>query len=89
MSKRFFKKLVAPEAGLGDGLVYFEYDGDIPTRQVELYDGRWFDSRTAYHEELGPGLVDQPRAAVGLTVDDEISADEFEAAWSASVRAKP
>jgi hypothetical protein len=87
--RRYYKKAVAQESGLGEGEVFFEYHGDVPVRQVERYGDRWFDSRREYHDELGPGLVDQPPLAVGLSPDDEISAQKFEAAWAASTQANP
>ena len=54
-------------------------------RQVERYGDDWFDSRSEYHAELGPGLVGQPPDVLGLRTDDEIDAAEFEQAWATSV----
>jgi hypothetical protein len=54
---------------------------------VERYDDPWYDSRTDYHPDLGPGLMDQPPDALGLSAEDEIDADEFARAWSAATGA--
>lgn len=61
-----------------------EFDGEVPTRQVERYGGRWFDSQTEYHAELGPGLVDQALSELAFNPEQEISAAEFEESWGAS-----
>ena len=78
---RYFKRQTDLQE-LGPGVVWFEFDGELPVRQVERYSERWYDSRTDYHSELGPGLVDQPPSALGLGPDDEIDASEFERAWA-------
>jgi hypothetical protein len=82
--KRYFKRITDSQSELGRGVAYFEFDGDIPLRQVERYGERWYDSRTDYHPELGPGLVDQPPHVLGLTEENEIDEAEFEEAWRAS-----
>jgi hypothetical protein len=87
--KRYFKSPTDPQVRLGTGVAYFEFDGDVPLRQVERYGDDWFDSRAEYHAELGPGLVDQPPHVLGLGVDDEITAEEFERAWSISAERRP
>jgi hypothetical protein len=61
--------------------VWFEFDGDVPVRQVERYGDRWFSSREAYHADLGPGLTDQPPSVLGLGEDDATTADTFETVW--------
>lgn len=84
MRKRYFCH--DAESDLGVGTVYFEFVGDYATRQVERYGDHWFDSRTPYHPEIGPGLLDQPLTELELGESDEISAEEFEHAWNESVR---
>ncbi len=44
---RYSKRKVETQAGLEEGVSYFEFDGRIPTRQVERYGDRWFDSRSS------------------------------------------
>jgi hypothetical protein len=84
--KRYFKRIVEGPPPLG-GVVWFEFDGEIPLRQVERYGVRWYDSRSGYHADLGPGLTDQPPEVLGLGRGDEIDAREFEEAWAAATRA--
>jgi hypothetical protein len=79
MTMRYFKE--PAETDLGQGYVWLEFDGEIPTRQVERYGDRWFSSRDEYHSELGPGLVDQPLSVLELGSELEIDASEFERAW--------
>lgn len=76
---RHFKR--DAESELGQGVVWFEFDGEQPLRQVERYGDRWFSSRHEYHPEIGPGLVDQPLSVLDLGAEQEITAEEFEAAW--------
>lgn len=55
--KRYFKH-EADDFGLGPGVAYFEFDGELPARQVEHYGDRWLSSIERYHPGIGPGLVD-------------------------------
>lgn len=80
--KRYFK--IHWESTLGLGVIYHEFDDDMPTRQVERYGDRWFSSRKEHHVELGPGLVDQPLSELDFGPEHEIAVDEFEEAWEAS-----
>jgi hypothetical protein len=82
--KRYFKH--EAESGLGSGIAYFEFDGEIATRQVEKYSDRWFSSSKDYHPELGPGLTDRGFSEMGLGPEYEISQDEFEAAWNEALK---
>jgi hypothetical protein len=82
--RRYFKR--RGESELGEGTVYIEYCDDWPARQVEIYGDRWFDSRTPYHPDLGPGLSDQPLSEHGMLPEHEISAAEFERVWQEAVR---
>lgn len=77
------------ESTLGAGVVYHEFDGEMPSRQVERYGDRWFSSRDEYHDGLGPGLVDQPLSELDLGPEHEITAADFEKAWEASARQVP
>jgi hypothetical protein len=81
--KRYFKR--AADGSLGKGVAYFEFAGEWATRQVEVYGDRWFCSLDAYHPELGPGLIDQPLAQLGMGAEHELSADEFERVWAKAV----
>ena len=58
----------------------------MAVRQVEIYGDRWFDSRTSYHPEIGPGLVDQPLFELGMLDDEEISSEEFEQMWQEAMK---
>jgi hypothetical protein len=73
------------ESDFGTGTAWFELDGAVPRRQVEVYAGSWFDSRREYHLELGLGLADQPFAPhfLGLAAH-WVAAEEFEDAWRRS-----
>jgi hypothetical protein len=82
--KRYYRR--QSESDLGEGVAYLEFDGELAQRQVEIYGDRWFDSRTEYHPEIGPGLVDQPLSEIGLADEDEIPAEEFERVWREAMR---
>src|SRR5258708_33278137 len=53
--KRYFKHWA--ESGLGSGISYIEFDGELPTRQVDKYGDGWFSSINRSHTEHGPGLI--------------------------------
>jgi hypothetical protein len=83
---RYFRRAGDWE-GIGKGAVWLEFDGDWATRQVELYDGRWYSSVGEYHPDLGGGgLADQPLQEHEFQPSEEISAEEFEAAWNEALR---
>lgn len=84
--KRYFK--VTWESEIGLGVIFHEFDGEVPTRQVERYGDRWFSSRDEHHAELGPGLVDAPLTETNLQADHEISTEEFEDVWRESGRCR-
>jgi hypothetical protein len=87
--KRYFKRVVPVEdSELGAGMFWIEFDGELPSRQVERYGDRWFSSRDEYEPGLGGGLADQPLSEVDLGSEHEISAEEFEAAWEESGRSR-
>ena len=71
----------------GEDWIAFEFDGDWAVRQVECYSGKLFCSNEDYHQSLGPGLCDQPLGEIGLTIDEEISATEFESLWRQALEA--
>lgn len=82
--KRYFKSTAESLYGIGE--VFFEFEGERATRQIEIYGDRWFTSRHDHHNELGPGLADQPLSEIGLTKSDEISRTEFETLWAESLK---
>jgi hypothetical protein len=77
--KRYFKREAESDHGLG--VVYMEFDGEAASRQVEIYGDRWFDSRTSYYPDVGPGLCDQPLSELGMLDEEEITDKEFEQVW--------
>jgi hypothetical protein len=82
--KRYFKK--EAESDLGIGIAYVEFDDEWPSRQVEIYGDRWFNSTIVYHPAIGPGLGDQPLSELDLTPADEITQHEFEVIWQESLK---
>jgi hypothetical protein len=87
--KRYFRREIQPQdSELGAGVMWLEFDGEQPTRQVERYGDRWFSSRKEYHPELGGGLADQSLSELDLGLEHEIGAREFEEAWEASGKAE-
>jgi len=66
---------------LGEGTVYFEFDGQWATRQVEVYGDRWLCSSKDYPPGVGPGLCDQPLSELDLHKEHEIFKVEFEHVW--------
>lgn len=63
MTKTYWRRVA--ESVPGEGVAFMEFDGDIATRQVEIYGDRWFDSRKRYHDGIGPSLCDQPLFEMG------------------------
>lgn len=82
--KRYYRR--EAESSLGTGVAYFEFDGEWAIRQVEVYGDRWFDSRTPFHTEVGPGLIDQPLDVLDMRDEHEITAEEFETTWHEALR---
>ena len=82
--KRYFKHWA--ESSLGSGIAYNEFDGELPTRQVEKYGDRWFSSIKRFHPEIGPGLIESTLSDSGLESQDEISQAEFEEAWNEALK---
>ncbi len=82
--KRYFKHWA--ESSLGSGIGYIEFDGELPTRQVEKYGDRWFSSIKRFHPELGPGLIESTLSDSGLEPQDEIAQAEFEEAWNEALK---
>jgi hypothetical protein len=83
--KRYFKH-DADDIGLGPGVAYFEFDGELPTRQVEHYGDRWLSSIERYHPGLGPGLIDRALSEIDFEPQHEISQEEFEEAWNEALK---
>ncbi len=78
---RYFKSSVA-DPRLGEGTVWVEFDGEYPTRQVERFGDRWFNSL-----DEPTRIVDQPFSNMDPEIaEDEISREEFEAAWEKARR---
>ena len=82
--KRYVKH--EAESDLGSGIAYLEFDGEIPTRQVEKYSDRWFCSVKCYHPEIGPGLTDRSLSQIDIGPQDEISQAEFEEVWNEAIK---
>jgi hypothetical protein len=82
---RYFRFDWTP-TNLEAGSIWTEFVGEQPTRQVERYGCRWFSSRDEYHAELGPSLAEGPLHQMDYSPEHEVSAEEFERAWSESGR---
>ena len=82
--KRYFKH--GAESDLGSGIASIEFDGELPTRQVEKYGDRWFCSIKPYHPEIGPGLTDRSFSELDLEPQHEISQEEFEEVWNEALK---
>ncbi len=74
------------ESNLGIGVQYIEFnDKGWAVRQVECYDGKWFNSNKSYHEELtSSSLCDQKLTLSGMNLGDPVDAQEFEDIWNLS-----
>src|SRR5213595_489255 len=78
--------------GLGMTTTYQEVNGEWITRQVEVYDDRWYmaDSPEVHHPELGGGLCDRPLSDMisqGIFgPENQIEKSVFEEAWHEAVR---
>ena len=82
--KRYFKH--EAESDLGSGIADLEFDGELPTRQVEQNGDRWVCSMKRYHPEIGPGLTDRSLSELDLEPQHEISQAEFEEAWNEALK---
>ncbi len=82
MTKKYLKS--PDESMLGEGVVYFEFEGEFATRQVKNFGGKWFSSRDEYHDDIGPGLYDGKLSDLDLSDSVEISSDDFELVWQES-----
>jgi hypothetical protein len=82
--KRYFKH--EAESDLGSGIAFLEFDGELPTRQVEQYGDRWFCSIKRHHPEIGPGLTDRSLSELDFEPQHEISQAEFEEAWNEALK---
>lgn len=80
MTTQHFKHFA--ESDFGEGIAFMEAVGDEIVRQVEIYGSTlaWCDRNGQSDERFM--LADQPLSALGLGPEHEISAAEFEAAWS-------
>lgn len=76
---QYFKR--EAESVFGQGFFYAEFCDGWATRQVEVYNGRWFCSKQDFHPGLGPALADQPLSEIDLGPEHEIVREEFEEAW--------
>lgn len=79
-AKKYFKHLA--ESHLGKGNVLMEARGDKIVRQVEIY-----GTVIVWSDESGQSngrfmLAEQPLSFLDFDSDDEISAREFESAWT-------
>jgi hypothetical protein len=83
--KLYFKHEAESELGLG--VVYLEFNGNWASRQVEIYEDKWFLSNRDYHPETGGlSLCDQPLSEIGLGIEHEISQSEFEIVWNEALK---
>jgi hypothetical protein len=81
------KRYLKHEAdALGPGIAYLEFDGEIPTRQVEKYGDLWLCSIRDYYPGTGPGLTDRALSELGPEPKLEISQEEFEETWNEAVK---
>jgi hypothetical protein len=87
--KRYFRRECTPDLGLGEGVVYVEYEGETATRQVERYQDQWYasDDPMGYIPELGPALTDLSLSDADFGPEHEITAEEFETVWELATRA--
>jgi hypothetical protein len=83
-TKRYFKHWA--ESDLGSGIASIEFDGELPTRQVEKYGDRWFSSIKRSHPEIGPGLIEATLSESGLEPQHEIAQAEFEEVWNEALK---
>jgi hypothetical protein len=81
--RSYYKR--AAESENGEGTAYIEFIDNSPTRQIEVYNDlwRWGDRGNPMY------LADQDFSVMGLTSMDEISSEEFEAAWEKARKEPP
>ena len=72
------------ESLVGSGEIYTEFNGEIAVRQVEIYNGKYYSSRSEYHEGIGLGLYDGLLSELDMSDSVEISAEEFDLIWEKS-----
>lgn len=83
--KRYFKH--ESESNLGLGIAYLEFYNNWASRQIEIYDNKWFISNRIYHPETGGlALCDQPLSELDLEAKYEISKNEFENIWNQAIK---
>lgn len=78
--KKYYKHWA--ESGLGKGNVLMEARGDKIVRQVEVYGATAVWADVNGHSDDRFPLADQPLSFLDFDEDDEISAREFESAWT-------
>ena len=80
MTARYFKHWA--ESELGEGIAFMEAMDDDIVRQVEIYGSIfvWCDQSGQSDDRFM--LADQPLSSLGLGAEHEITAAEFEDAWS-------
>jgi hypothetical protein len=64
----------------GEGHVYYEFEGQWVSRQVEIYQSKCF----RYEGRLE--VCSQPFDAMGFAKDDEITSDEFGRIWDTALK---
>ena len=78
---RYFKS-PASRHTLGEGTIWVEFEGEYPTRQAERFGDKWFSSAADRFR-----ITDQPLSNMDPEIwEDEISREEFEAAWEEALR---
>jgi len=77
--KKYYAHYAESEDGIG--VAYFEVEGEIVLRQVEVYGERMYWSDQETEADIRHRICDQPVSVVGLTAIDETSPKEFERVW--------
>lgn len=68
-----------------DGIAYYEFVDNVPTRQVTHVGDEWLTSRRDYHPQIGPLLTEEELQPGEFDDEDRISKEAFEEAWARAV----
>lgn len=64
-----------------EGTVYFEIDGEIVNRQIEIYPSQTLWMTRDSQKVLDLDIADQPFCVLDLSENDRVLAEEFEKMW--------